>query len=102
MLTTMKKILLCGLVFVWLPTLVWAESKGFTIAGEISFTKSGDIYVGLVTKEEFEQKKENVGVKKGDTQKGSEDASFSTIINIGEEELKLKKVSFKFENVPAG
>jgi uncharacterized protein (DUF2141 family) len=73
--------------FMLLPTLVWAEAEEFKVAGEVSFTKTGDIYIELVTKAQFE---------------GEEASSFGLIIPVGSEGQKAKKVSFEFENVPAG
>jgi uncharacterized protein (DUF2141 family) len=73
--------------FVLLSAPVWAETEGFKVAGKVSFTKTGDIYIELVTKAQFE---------------GEEASSFGLIIPVGPEEQKAKKVSFEFENVPAG
>lgn len=78
-------ILICCVVL--LPILVWAEAEGFKVAGEVNFTKTGDIYIELVTKAQF---------------KGEEVSSFGLIILVGPEEQITKKVSFEFENVPAG
>ena len=43
------------LTLLLVSTVVWAESEGFTVSGEISFEKTGNLHVELVTKETFEQ-----------------------------------------------
>jgi len=70
-----------------LPTLGWAQAEGFTVAGEISFTKTGDIYVDLVTKQEFESDRRS---------------PFGLILKVGPEDVEKGKVSFIFKNVPQG
>ena len=84
-----------------LPTFVWAESQGFKVAGEISFTKTGDIYLALVTKAQFE-KDARERAKAGEKKKYQESSPFRMIITIGDAEQKTHKVSFVFEHVPAG
>lgn len=73
-----------------LSTITWAQSQsgGFTVAGEISFEKKGDIYLRLASEIEFKnRKKESV---------------FQTMISVGSEEMEKGKVSFKFTDVPEG
>lgn len=77
----------------FLPTLAWAQSEGFKVAGEISFKRTADLFVELVTEEEFDRDVES------DWQ---DEATFRVIIKIKEEEQQNKKVSFEFENVPQG
>ena len=84
-------VFVCCLIL--LSTFVWAEEEGFKVAGEIKFKKTGDLFISLVTKEQFEADENDDGV---------EPTPFAMIIPIGEEELKAKKVSFEFEGVPAG
>ncbi len=92
-------ILLCCAVL--LPALAWAAEKGFKVAGEIKIKKTGDIYVTLVTKEQFEA--DGDGDKEQEEKKqGVEPSPFALIIPVGEEEQKAQKVSFAFEGVPAG
>lgn len=92
-------ILICGIVL--LQTHAWAESEGFKVAGEINFKKTGDIYVTLVTKEQFEA--DGDGAKEQEKEKqGVEPSPFALIIPVGKEEQKSQKVSFAFEGVPAG
>ena len=66
---------------------VFVQSSTFTLEGEIGFEKSGDIYIYLVTEKIF--KKPFTGVQ-------------DMVIEIGKDELKMKKVSFRFEEVGAG
>ncbi len=64
------------------------DNNSYVLSGEIYFTKKGKIYLELVTKKEYEDNKE--------------DAVFQKVIEIGEDELKNKKISFSFENIPKG
>lgn len=96
---TIISILVC--CFVLLPTFVLAESEGFKVSGEIQFKKTGDLFVTLVNKEQFEAGN-NDGKEKKDEKKDIDPSPFSMIIPIGEEEQKVKKVPFEFEEVPAG
>jgi uncharacterized protein (DUF2141 family) len=84
-----------------LPTFLWAESQGFKVTGEISFSKTGDIYVAIVTKAQFEQGARE-RAKAGENKKAQKPSPFSMIITIGEVDQKTHKVSFVFENVPTG
>jgi uncharacterized protein (DUF2141 family) len=73
-----------------LSTIIWAQSQsgGFTVAGEISFEKKGDIYLRLASEIEFKnRKKESV---------------FQTMISVGSAEIEKGRVSFKFTDVPEG
>ena len=78
-------ILIVGMLV--LPSLGLAQNKGFTVAGDVSFSKTGDILLSLVTQSQFEN---------------DEDTLFGLLLTIGEEELKVHKVAFAFEGVPAG
>ncbi len=83
-------VLCCIVLF---PVLLWAETEKeeFTVSGEISFPKTGDLYVELVTEEQYQH----------DDEDGPE-TPFALIIAVGEEEEKSKTVSFEFEGVPEG
>lgn len=84
----LKKIVILSILFLALlqiPGL--AQEKMFNLKGEISFPKKGAIYIQLVTKEEFESNK---------------DPQFQSIIEVGPEDLKMRKISFSFRNVPEG
>ncbi len=74
-----------------LPASTLAQKAGFTIEGEIEFTKTGNIFAKLVNKYQFTTD----GNKKKNPKRG-------IFIKIGEKELKAKKVSFIFEKVPKG
>jgi uncharacterized protein (DUF2141 family) len=78
---------------VYLPTLVWAQSDVFKIAGEIRFQRAGDLVVELLTKEELDRDVES---------EWQHEATFRLMIKMNEEEQAQKKASFKFENVPPG
>jgi len=69
-----------------LPVCGWAQSKTFTLKGEISFKKQGDIRLLLVTKEEFEAEKGGRGLN----------------LKVGPEEIKKGRVSFVYKDVPPG
>lgn len=84
----LRKIMSFLLFFlVLLPTLGWAQSERSTVGGEISFTKTGDLYVELVTKQEFESDKRS---------------PFELILKIVPEDIEKGKMSFTFHNVPQG
>ncbi len=83
----MKEIVsVCVMCFMMIPALAWAE-EGFKVAGQMTFKKTGNLYMRLATKEEFEEDKES---------------QFRMIIEIGEEEQNAKTALFAFENIPAG
>ncbi len=63
------------------------------MAGEIRFSESGNLFVQLVTKEQFEGREER---------KGAKTSPFGMIIQVGEEEEKAKKASFAFKDIPGG
>ena len=70
-----------------LPVLPWIPAEGFMVGGEISFTKTGDLFVQLVKEEEFHNDRM---------------PPFALILRVGPEEMKQGKVSFQFGGVPAG
>ena len=84
-----KKLVLYGLVtgMLIIPSPEWAQDEGFIVAGELTFSKTGDILMSLVTQSQFEN---------------DEDAAFGLLVTVGEEELKAHNVAFKFEDVPVG
>jgi uncharacterized protein (DUF2141 family) len=63
-----------------------SEETGFTIEGDITFPKSGDVYVQLATEEEYSSRGGRIGL----------------ILPVGEKELDEKRISFRFVNVPTG
>lgn len=83
----LKRFMLFFVLFV-LSFPVWglAQSKTFTLTGEISFKKQGNIRLALMTKEEFEADK---GGRK-------------LILKIGPKEIKKGRVSFTSKDVPPG
>jgi len=85
--TMLKRFMLILVLFVLaLPVCGWAQSKTFTLKGEISFKKQGDIRLLLVTKEEFEAEKGGRGLN----------------LKVGPEEIKKGRVSFVYKDVPPG
>ncbi len=85
-------------VFVSLIVTTAVLAEGFKVAGKISFEKTGDLYVALVTEEELkaDEKSENKG-KTRNTQK-----RFKLIIKTGKQNQKTGKASFAFTKVPQG
>ena len=71
-------------------TLVIAEET-FTVSGEVKFSKrKGEIYVWLKTQEEYEKRREPASPAR------------SLMIKPSPQQLKAKKVTFKFVDVPKG
>ena len=87
----MRRLLSLFLVGILLcSTLVIAEET-FTVSGEVKFSKrKGEIYVWLKTQEEFEKRREPASPAR------------SLMIKPSWQELKAKKVTFKFVDVPKG
>jgi uncharacterized protein (DUF2141 family) len=85
MLKHILSVLVAGMLVV--PSLGWAQDAGFTVAGEVKFSKTGDILMSLVTQSQFE----NDG-----------DPAFGLLLTISEEGLKANKIAFAFEGVPTG
>lgn len=82
----MNKIIIIALILT--GVFLSATENTFSITGEITFRKKGPIYIGLVN-EEF---------KEGDDQ----NPEFGQIIQVEDLDMKLKTVSFIFNNVPSG
>lgn len=70
-----------------LPFFALAQNN-VKVSGEVKFPKTGKIYISLIPKEIAENKDAK--------------SPFGAIIDVGEKELAAQKVSFNFENVPAG
>ncbi len=66
---------------------IFAQSNVFTIEGEVFFKETGDIRITLVNEDIF--KVPLAGVKK-------------LVIKIDQNQIKKKKVSFKFEGIQPG
>lgn len=86
MLRKLMSFLACLMLLI--STLTWAQSKDFTISGEINFTEVGDIYIQLMTKKQYDENAQSI----------PSDLHFK----LTEDQLKQKKVPFKFKNIPAG
>ena len=86
----MKKILAIFLtLFVVTPVFIIADSNTHTIKGTINIPKKGQIYIILITEEQYEE------------QKGQE-SKFRCLLTIGPEELKSNQISFTISNIPSG
>jgi len=66
---------------------VLSDDAGFTVTGEIVFKKGHDITVEIINKEEYDKNLTSL---------------YSIIIEINEEIMTKKKVSFSITGVPAG
>ena len=81
--------LIWGFIFA-ISTSAYGQEK-FTVSGEISFhEKRGEIHVWLKTQEELEQRAEPAPPAR------------SLVIKPSPQQLKAKKVTFKFVDVPEG
>ena len=69
------------------PVLSWIPAEGFVVGGEISFAKTGDLFIQLVNEEEFNNDRM---------------PPFALVLRVGPEEMKKGKVPFQFGSVPAG
>ena len=78
---------LIAILFFILPVLSWIPAEGFSVGGEISFAKTGNLFIQLATEEEF---------------KNHRTPPFVLILQVGPEEMRKGKVSFQFRGVPGG
>ena len=79
-----KKII--GILMFILPVLSCIPAEGFMVGGEISFTKTGDLFIQLANEEEF---------------KNTQPPLFAMRLPVGPGEIKRGKVPFQFQGVPA-
>ena len=82
-----KHVLFMMISLAWWPAFGWTQTEGFKVGGEIIFKKNGDLYIQLMTQEEFA---------------GDKEPPFKLIIQVGAEEIKKGKVPFIFQKVPHG
>jgi len=75
------------ILFVVCSVDVSGQQTIFTVSGEISFPGTGDLYVQLITKEEFDSDR---------------NAGFGIIIVVGPENVKKGRTPFAFTGVPGG
>ncbi|HOE17943.1 MAG TPA: DUF2141 domain-containing protein [Syntrophorhabdaceae bacterium] len=75
------------ILFVVCSVDVSGQQAIFTVSGEISFPGTGDLYVQLITKEEFDSDR---------------DAGFGIIVAVGPEDVKKGRALFAFTGVPGG
>ena len=69
------------------PVLSWIPAEGFVVGGEISFAKTGDLFIQLVNEEEFNNDRT---------------PPFTLILRVVPEEMKKGKAPFQFGGVPKG
>ncbi|OPY78955.1 MAG: hypothetical protein A4E64_00555 [Syntrophorhabdus sp. PtaU1.Bin058] len=81
------KLIFIAVLFLLTGSQLPAQQATFQVSGEISFPKTGDLYVQLITKEEFDSGK---------------DAGFGIIVATNPEDMKKGRVLFSFEGVPKG
>lgn len=110
MLGTINMIMSCVVaVMMLVPTMAWAQSEEaerFTVSGEVTFTKTGDITLRLMSKEQYKKSRNNDD-SKGDKKGGHDfaadkDVTGFLVITPSEQELQQKKVAFTFTDVPKG
>lgn len=83
----LKNLILITALFFLTGSPLCAQQAAFQVSGEISFPKAGDLYVQLITKEEFDSGK---------------DAGFGIIVAANPEDMKKGRAAFSFEGVPKG
>lgn len=81
----LKKLILIVALFLLPVSPLPAQQATFMVSGEISFLKTGDLYVQLITKEEFDSGK---------------DAGFGIIVVVGPEDIRKGRAPFSFTGVP--
>ena len=79
--------IMIAILFLVMPVFSWVPAEGFTVGGEISFTKTGDLFIQLATEEEFNNDRM---------------PPFALVLRVGPEEIMKGKVPFQFGGVPAG
>jgi uncharacterized protein (DUF2141 family) len=91
------------------PTMAWAqaeEAERFTVSGEVTFTKTGDITLRLMTAEQHKKSRDDDDSK--EEKKGGidfaadKDVTGFLIITPSEQELQQKRIPFTFKDVPKG
>jgi uncharacterized protein (DUF2141 family) len=90
MFTKMMGLLGCLIIALLTPGLAHSEGKEFTVAGEVRFTNAGNIFIRLITEQEFR------------TRKMEKNTPFALILEVSSEEMKHQKVAFIFHQVPPG
>ena len=87
-----KKALLFLISFFLVSAFAYAEEK-FTVSGEVTFQYDGDIYICLLTSEEF---------KNFLTPQHKLSESPCKVIHMNSDLKKAGKISFTFDNIPKG
>ena len=81
------KIMMIGLFAFLLAVHPAFSEEGFTVGGEISFSKTGDLFIQLANAEEFHNNRT---------------PPFAMILRVGPEEMKKGKVAFQFQGMLRG
>jgi uncharacterized protein (DUF2141 family) len=88
----LKKIMLFLAVFLMVSSFAFAEEE-FTVSGEVTFQYDGDIYICLLTMEEFR----DFNIPGHQLSK-----SPCKVIHMNTDLKRAGKVSFAFDNIPKG
>ncbi|MDD5008495.1 MAG: DUF2141 domain-containing protein [Syntrophorhabdaceae bacterium] len=82
-----KRLILIAALFLLPGAQVLAQQATFKVSGEIVFPKTGNLFVQLITREEFDSGK---------------DAGFGVVVAVGPEDIKKGRAPFSFTGVPKG
>lgn len=96
-LTVSPKIALLLGVSMMFSGAVWAETEGFTVAGQVSFPKTGNVYLSLVTAEHCAEDEDEDEIPFLE-----QSAVAKAILTISEDDRENGTVAFEFTNIPAG
>lgn len=87
-------------MIILISTPAWAQTEeGFTVSGEVTFPKTGNLFIKMMTAEEFNMSHEE---EEDEQREPKTEARFHAILEVREQEAEQKKVTFEFEHVPAG
>ena len=87
-----KKAMFCLASFMLVSTFAYAEEK-FTVSGEVGFQYDGDVYICLLTMEEFR----DVNIPGHELSK-----SPCKVIQMNTDLKKAGRIPFSFDNIPKG
>ena len=75
------------LVLVFFSATGHTQEKGYIVSGEVTFSKTGDVYIKLVGKDDYDNEK---------------DGPYGFIAKVGQSEIKKGRVPFAFKGIPGG
>lgn len=98
--TIAKGIVFMLTIIMIVPVIASAQSEGFTISGEVRFKKTGNIYLKVLTEEQFKTDDDD----DDDDKHTSDDHKYVArlVLEIGEKESEQNKVTFEFTNISPG